>query len=392
MTDTREFPPLAGYPRPDGRVGFRNHLLVLPQVVCANHVASLIARELPGAQALPHEHGCAQLGTDFRQTVRTLTNMGRNPNAGAVLLVGLGCETMQHENILEDIAATGKPVERIMIHEAGGTTPAVERGRELARSLLEKLAAQKREEVGYESLIFGTKCGSSDATSGLCANPVLGAASDLVVEAGGTVVLPEAPEWIGTEHLLTERAAAPEAAQDILEAVAFWEKQGRRQGYDVRGANPTPGNKAGGITTLEEKSLGCILKAGGAPIEALYDYGEIVDRRGLVLMNTTGYDVETIAGVVAGGAQALAFTTGLGTPVGAPLCPVLKITANTRTFAHQRDDFDLCVGGVLEGAESLAQAGLRVFEELAATLNGKLTRSEALGHTEFAVSRLGVTF
>jgi len=383
---------LQGYERTNGGVGFRNHLLILPLVVCSSRVAEMIGEGFEGVRVLIHQHGCTQMGADLEQTVRTLVGFGRHPNVGAVLVVSLGCETMMNEHIADRIAEAGVVVEELEIQRDGGPRATVDKGRALVEKLLARLADQRRREVDCTHLVFGTECGGSDATSGLAGNPAIGYAADLVVEAGGTVVLSETPEFIGAEHILAARAADQAVCQSILDIVARWEERGHAMGYAVREANPTPGNIEGGISTLEEKSLGCIYKGGHTPVRRVVGYAEPLGRGGLVIMDTPGHDVESMCGMVAGGAQIVAFTTGRGTPTGNPIAPVIKVTGNEHTYRMMEESIDVYVGDVLAGARNLEQAGRDLFEEIVAVANGKLTKSEQWGYREFALQRTAVSF
>ncbi|HHY92705.1 MAG TPA: UxaA family hydrolase [Firmicutes bacterium] len=380
-----------GYVRPWGGIGIRNHVLILPVVVCAGEVAQRIAQAVPGTVAVPHQHGCGQIGADFEQTKRTLVGFGAHPNVAGVVVVGLGCEKVAAEEVAAEIAARGPKVELVVIQKEGGSHRAVERGVELARRLVQEAAALKTEPVPVSALILGLECGGSDATSGLAANPALGVASDLLVAAGGTSILSETPEIMGAEHLLARRAVSPEVAQRLYEIVARVEEGARRMGVDIRGAQPAPGNIVGGITTIEEKSLGCIHKAGTAPVQGVLEYAEAPQGRGLWVMDTPGHDVESVTGMVAGGAQIVVFTTGRGTPAGCAIAPVIKVTGNRRTFQLMEENIDLNAGTIIEGTESIEEVGRRLFKLLMEVAGGRLTKAEQLGHHEFAITRIGPT-
>jgi altronate dehydratase large subunit len=237
-------------------------------------------------------------------------------------------------------------------------------------------------------LILGTECGGSDYTSGLASNPAVGTACDLLVAAGGTVILSETPELIGAEHLLAKRARTPEIAQQVLNAVAWWENRAIAAGQNIREGNPAPGNIAGGITTLEEKSLGCIYKAGTGPLEEVIPYASHPTKKGLVYMDTPAHDIEQLTGMVAGGAQIVLFTTGRGSPSGSPIAPVIKITANRNTYVKMRDNMDIDVSNILQGRETVNSAGKRIFEEVISVASGKVTRAEKLGQRDFAIFKM----
>lgn len=381
-----------GYKRDDGTVGVRNHVLILPTTVCASHVAKRIAEEVQGVVPLIHEHGCAQKGADLEQTKRILFGIARNPNVAAVLVVGLGCETIGAPEAQEEIARSKKPVETLIIQEIGGTIKSIEEGAKIARKMLEYASGRDREEIGVESLVVGTQCGGSDACSGISGNPSSGYASDLVVKVGGTVILAETTEMIGAEHLLAKRAADKNVAQQLIGLVHRVEDRARTLGVDMRGANPAPGNIAGGITTLEEKSLGAVVKAGTSTINEVVEHGYKPCRKGLVIMDSPGQDTSSIAGELASGAQIITFTTGRGSPVGSPIAPVIKIATNSHMFSMMMDNMDINAGTIIDGHETPQEVGQRIFDEILEVASGKLTKSEILGHRELSIDRLSPFF
>jgi len=368
-------------------MGIRNHLLVLPSVFCANLVAQRIAEASPGAIALPHPYGCAQLDAD--RVADTLVGMGTHPNVGASIVVGLGCEVVQADELATRIAASGQTVKVLNIQHEGGTPKTIARGRELAQGLAAHLATQRRQPVPLGRLVLATECGGSDTTSGLAANPVIGAVADRVVAAGGTVILSETTELMGAEHILACRAGDARVGQRIVEIVAAVERETLRLGADLRGTQPTPGNMAGGLTTIEEKSLGCIYKAGVSPVQGVLAYAESPPGTGLYVMDTPGHDGESVTGMVAGGAQVVLFSTGRGTPLGAPGAPVIKTTANPRTAKSMADHIDFSAAGVITGKATVEEAGEALWTLLLRVLEGQETASEILGHREFAITRAG---
>lgn len=377
------------YLRPDGRAGARNHLLVLPSVFCANVAAQRVAEAVPGAIALPHPYGCAQL--DIARTADVLAGLGAHPNVGATLVVGLGCEMLQANDLAARIAASGQTVEALTIQREGGTLKTIARGRELARKLAARLAAQPRETVPLSKLVLATECGGSDATSGLAANPVIGAVSDRVIAARGTVLLSETTELMGAEHILARRAVSAAVGQRLVEIVAAVERETLRLGADLRGSQPTPGNMAGGLTTIEEKSLGCMHKAGASPLRGVLHYAEPPPGPGLYVMDAPGHDAESITGMVAGGAQVVLFSTGQGTPLGAPVAPVIKLTANPRTARSMADHMDFSAARVIAGEMTIEEAGEDLWALLLRVLEGQETASETLGHHELAITRAGTS-
>ncbi len=374
-----------GYRRPDGKSGTRNVVVVIPSVGCSQGTARSIAQGLKGVVYLPNILGCGQMGEDRALVRRTLVGFGASPNVFATLVVGLGCEELSPEEIAEGITPSGRRVEVITIQEVGGTKKAVRLGRKIVTEMLADASRLHREPIPLSELILGTECGGSDYTSGLASNPAVGAACDRLVAEGGTVILSETPELIGAEHLLAKRARTPEIARQVLNAVAWWENRAISAGQNIREGNPSPGNIAGGITTLEEKSLGCIYKAGTGPLEEVIDYASIPAKKGLVYMDTPAHDIEQLTGMVAGGAQVVLFTTGRGSPAGSPIAPVIKITANRNTYLKMRDNMDMDASGILQGKETVASTGKRILEEVVSAASGKTTKAEKLGQRDFAI-------
>lgn len=381
-----------GYALPDGCYGVRSYVAIIPSVACANRVAERIAERVKGAVALPHCCGCCQVERDRGQTFRTLVGLGRNPNVYGALVVGLGCEAVSAEKLSDEISKSGKPVHYINIQDENGTLKSTRRGIRIARKLVNEATKQKRRTVDISALVVGTECGGSDWTSGVAANPAVGFAMDLVVENDGTVILSETTELIGAEHILTDRAVNMKVRKRILEITKRYENQVRRLGGDVREGQPTRGNIAGGITTIEEKSLGAVYKAGTSKIVGVIDYGERVNEKGLVIMNTPGYDVESVTGMVAGGAQLVVFTTGRGTPTGNPIAPVIKVTGNPWTFERMKDNIDINAGKIITSDNlSIKDVGHEIFAEMLSVASGKSTKAEIRGNYEMAIWRVGLS-
>jgi altronate dehydratase large subunit len=380
---------IMGYKRADGSVGIRNKVLVLPSVVCAAETARMIAMQVQGTVAIQNHLGCGQIGKDARMTIDTLVGLGKNPNVFGVLVVGLGCETARPREVAKAVAESGKPVECVVIQESGGSVNAVNDGVRLAMDLVAKASMETRTPCDVADLVVAVECGGSDPTSGLAANPSVGSACDRVVAAGGTVILSETTELIGAEHILAARSVTPEVGDQLCSICKQMEQRALDMGTSLRGGNPSPGNIAGGLTTLEEKSLGCVHKAGTSPLQEVLPYGVAPTKKGLVMMDTPGFDIDSVTGMVAGGAQICVFTTGLGTPVGNPIAPVIKVTGNPATFAKMRDNMDINAGVVLEEGVSIDEMGAAIFDEIVAVGNGKKTRSEILGYCESSFWRCG---
>ena len=379
-----------GYRRPDGRVGVRNRVLILPASVCATDTARIIAQQVEGAISFNNQQGCPQVAPDQQFTMDVMAGYAANPNIYGTVVVSLGCENCQMDLVVTAIEErTNKPLKQVIIQEVGGTLKAVEIAVRYAKGMVAEASMLQKEEFPLSELIVGTECGGSDPTSGLAANPAIGAMSDLVVQAGDTSILSETSEFIGAEHILARRAINKEVHDRIYEITSRFEAHFHAVGEDVRQGNPSPGNKAGGITTLEEKSLGCIHKGGHSPINAVYDYAKQVEsKQGLVIMDTPGNDPASVAAMVAGGAQVIVFSSGRGSPVGHPIAPVVKVTGNKITFANMEDNIDFCAAPLIYGEKTVEQLGTDLLNMVVETACGKQTKAEALGFVETAIARI----
>lgn len=368
-------------------------MLVVPTVICSSVVAERVAvAAQPLGAALPHLAGCGQLGPDMRLTHDTLAAYCAHPNVGAVVVIALGCEQVVAQFLAERARRHGKPVEIVAIQSEGGTLRATERGAAIAQAFAGTLATQPREWCDASEMILSLECGGSDYTSGLASNPALGRVTDRLVDLGGSAVLSEIAEIMGAEHLLGARATDPGTTTKLIQLITRVEAEARALGLDIRGTQPAPGNIRGGLTTIEEKSLGATYKGGErAPLEDVVGYAAPITRRGLTVMDTPGLDVESVTGMVAGGAQMVIFTTGLGTPTGNPIAPVIKITGNKRTARQMADNIDVDVSGIMDDSETLDGAADRLFAEMLAVASGKQTAAERLGHREFAIHRRNAT-
>ena len=373
-------PTFVGYRRASGEVGTRNLLGIFSLVTCANEAAVNIGRQVPGAAIFTHQNGCGQTQADLEAVTRTLIHLGQNPNLGAVLLVSLGCEGLSPDRIGEAIGQAKKPVEMVRIQQQGGYLGALAEAGLKSQKLAQAISAFRREEVGVEELVLGLKCGASDPTSGLAANPPLGKAVDRLIDLAGSVIFGETTEVVGAEHILAKRAKNEAVAKKLLGLIDRLEARVRASGSDIRGGNPSAGNIAGGITTLEEKSLGSIVKSGSSAIQDVYEYGEHKQGRGLFFVDSPGREPEILTALAAAGAQVIAFATGLGAPQGFPFVPVIKICANWKTVQRLPDFIDLDVSGVISGEESLEEAGERILQEVLEVASGKWTKAETLGY------------
>jgi len=382
---------LTGYRRPDGRVGFRNHVLVLPTVACANGVVSAIIRKAPEAVMLPIDSGCGMLKEDQVVFAKTLTNLAGNPNVAAVLCVGLGCEAFKPEQARAAIERFGKPVKAIAMHNAGGYAAPVEKGVAMVRELAAEVSKLRRAPVKVSDLILGLNCGASDPASGLTANQALGAAVDLLVDAGGSAIIGETTECVGAEEEMAANAASPELARRIIDTVHRFESHVKMYGADLSTGEPNQGNMEAGLSTLEEKSLGCIRKIGSRPIVDVIEYADIPTKKGPMLMDSPSYDAPSVTGIVAGGAQVVVFTTGLGTPFGMSIVPVIKVMSNTPAFKRMEDTADLNAGAILDGEASIQQTGKRLFEMVLDVANGRTTKAEDLGENQCQIWRTTLT-
>ena len=382
-----------GYKRPDGQIGVRNFIGILPSVFCANRVAELIADQVEGAVHLSHPVGCSQVGEDLEITARTLIAMGNHPNLAAVLVVGLGCERFTPEEFCDGVKKSKKPVETVVIQTEGDSPKAIEKGVRVAKKWAGDISALEKETFPIEDLIVAVKCGGTDATSGIAANPVVGAMSDLVVENGGTILFSEVTELLGAEHVLARRAVNPAVAQQIRDTIAKTEAKLRLIGSDKRfshrGALISTGNFDGGVSSVVEKALGGIYKSGSKPIKGVMGYAEKpFDRGGVFLMDSPGHDGEVVTGFVGGGAHVVVFTTGRGTPTGFPFVPVIKVTGNDFCYERMRENIDFNAGPVISDERSIREMGRELFDLMVRVCSGKKAKAEILGHDElFCITR-----
>jgi altronate hydrolase len=398
-----------GIVRPNGRVATRNYVGILTTVNCSATVARRIAahftpdilRPYPnvdGVVTITHGTGCgmAEHGEPADLLRRVFVGYANHPNFAAVLLLGLGCETNQIEPLIHlansDLTNPGlispgnhnghtSTLRTSTIQEQGGTAISIQKGIATVLEMLEQANHVTRTTISASNLVLGLQCGGSDAYSGISANPALGAAVDILVRNGGTAILSETPEIYGAEHLLTRRSSRPEVAERLIERIHWWEEYTARHRGSIDN-NPQPGNKTGGLTTILEKSLGAISKGGTTNLNEVYHYAEPIHTPGLVFMDSPGFDPVSATGQVASGANIICFTTGRGSVFGCKPTPSLKLASNTALYNRMADDMDINCGTIIDGEESVEQAGARIFDEILATASGKLTRSEVLGFGE----------
>lgn len=377
-----------GYKRSNGTYGIRNKVIIMASVGCANETARRVADNVNGVVFIPAGKGCGQVGDSVEISKRTLTGFALSPNVYGVIIIGLGCETIQPFPLQDRIQEqTDKPVFALSIQDEGGTIRTIDKASRIARKLITDASKVKRVEFDIANLMLATNCGGSDATSGLAPNPALGVASDKLIGEGGTVILGETTELIGTEHILTRRARDEATRESLLQIIHGLEQQFADLGVDVRGANPSPGNQKGGLSTLEEKALGGISKGGTSTINQVLKYAEIPTEKGLVVMDTPGYDIESVTGMSAAGAQICVFTTGRGTPIGNPLMPLIKITGNKITYSKMDDNIDLDLSEIVDGKMSIEDGGKMILDKIIAVCNGEKTKAESFGFNEVAIYR-----
>lgn len=368
-----------GYRRAGGKVGARNQVAVIPSVVCANDVAQAVTAQVQNTAGYFHHQGCCQLPPDLDRVTDTLIGLGSSPNVGAALVVSLGCEGTDTERLVERIAAAGKPVEVIAIQELGGASRAISAGIDKAQKLAMAIAGFQREEADVSEIVMSIKCGASDATSGMASNCVIGYVADRIVDLGGTVVFGETTEFIGAEHILAKRGRTPEVGKKINEIVERMEKRAKALGCDMRRGQPTPGNIAGGLSSIEEKSLGAIVKSGTRPIEGVLEYTEMItDHKGLWIKDTPGREPEILTGMACTGAQSMLFSTGRGAPQGFPTMPVVKICGNPNTYERMVHDMDLNAGRIITGEKTIEEVGEEAFALLLEVLSGRTTKNETI--------------
>lgn len=378
-----------GYRRKEGRPGIRNHVLLLPTCACASESCRIAASQVRGAVSIVFNTGCSDVAANTAMSQKVLTGFALHPNVYGVVIIGLGCETVPHAKLREKIQAqTSKPVVSFGIQEEGGTLKTMEKAVRAAREMAAEAGMQQKERFDISELLMGIECGGSDATSGIASNPAVGSLSDRLVDLGASTIMSESIEWIGGEHVLARRAATPEIHDQIIRVCEAYEKHLLGAGQDCRAGQPTPGNKAGGLSTIDEKSLGCIRKGGTRPIVEVLEQAERPTKQGAIVMDTAGYDISSVTSMVAAGCQVVIFTTGRGTPTGNAIVPVFKVTANAHTYSWMEDNMDADLSPILSGEKTIAESGRMLLEKIHEVANGRLTKAEAYGFSDIAVDHV----
>jgi len=374
---------ITGYKRKNGRFGIRNHVLVLATISCVNGVVNRISREVPEAVCVTHAHGCGRGGArDLKILSGILSGLIHNPNVGAVVLVGLGCELSNTKNLFPLIQEGGKPMGIFNVQQEGGSLQTAKKGAAAARRMLAEISDQPRVSLPWDKLLVSLECGGSDAMSGVTANVAMGAVSDWLVEKGATVIFGENTEMIGTAHVLARRAKNEHVARQIEQMIDRAERLTKDIMGDRAGQVISPGNMDGGMSTIAEKSMGCIFKGGTTTINQVVDYGEVPTDKGLVLQDGPGYDGDSLAGFAASGSQLVFFSTGRGTPAGFPALPVIKVASNSRTYEAMKDDMDVNAGSLVEG-KPLDGLRAEMIDLMIRVINGEKTKAEVNGMEVF---------
>ncbi|MFP7485446.1 UxaA family hydrolase [Priestia filamentosa] len=379
-----------GYRRENGKIGVRNHVIVINTVGELASFTKKLAQLVPEVIPVSHQTGKAQFPEDLQQTLRTLKGTAGHPNVSAALFLGMG-QGDPAEEMVELLKDEGHYVHAIYFYRDKTITDILKEGKLWLEEAVKRSKQEQREIIDITELTIGLECGGSDAWSGVTANPAIGVCSDALIKDGGTSILAETTEAIGAEHILANRSVTSHIAKDFLKIVRDYEKRIRATGEDIRSANPTPGNMAGGLTTLEEKSLGCIKKGGDSPLMEVVNYAHPPTEKGFIFMDTPGYDVESVAGLAAGGAQVVLFSTGKGSPTGSPIVPVIKIGTNPKLYEIMSEHIDVNAGKIVEGINTIEEIGEEIYRRVLDTANGDLTAAEKHKNQEFAIWRLAET-
>ncbi|HOI19078.1 MAG TPA: UxaA family hydrolase [Candidatus Woesearchaeota archaeon] len=381
---------LCGYKR-GGTFGIRNHIIALSTVCCSNFFAQKAHEFFEDVIPITHQHGCDHIGKDREQVLRTLSGTCNNPNVAGVLLIGLGCENITVQDVFERIKSEDKIIKKIVVQDVGKKEKIYKLMKQYILEIKRYVQSLEKVKFDISELKVGLECGGSDPFSGITGNPSVGRVSDMLVRSGATTILSEIPELIGAKKALKKNIYDPKIEKKLFSKIDEYVEFAKSLGCDLLGVNPTPGNIMSGISSIEEKSLGCMAKAGSSVINEYLDYAQSPKSKGLVVMNTPGNDAESVTGMVAGGAQIILFTTGLGTPLGNPVAPVIKISTNTKTFNKMKDFLDIDAGQIING-KSLEEFSQELFDLMLDVCNGKMTLSEINRNYEFSINRIGPTF
>ena len=376
------------YQRQNGSYGVRNRIAVIPTVACVNHVVQRIAAAIDKADAYIHPYGCDQLGYDKDLSYKCLERMGTHPNNGSVLVVGLGCEEILPHELYRSIKAQQSDTALIVMQELGGTEKCIQQGIEICRKFEKKLGAQERVLTDISNLTIGVECGGSDFTSGIASNPSVGVFTEKVTKLGCRVVFGETAELMGSEDIIKELCEDEAIYDFIINKIKHVEDTAISMKVDLRGTQPSPGNIDGGLSTIEEKSLGGICKIGKAKIVDALAFGDTAVKKGVSFVDTPGNDLACSLGLCAAGAQIIIFTTGRGTPMGFAAAPVIKVTGNSKIFQLMRENFDIDLSGIVEGNTSIVEGGGIIFNKVCEVVDGELSAAERLGHREFSLYRV----
>jgi altronate dehydratase large subunit len=379
-----------GYDRPDGSIGIRNHVPIIATAPYANDTVKRAAEIVDDAVPITHPLGRCQTKPDVFQTYRTLLGYATHPNTYGAVVVAHAGEIVDGDELADDIAETGRPSASINIHEEKGVMNGLKATVDAAQEMVQEASAQQRRPHDISNLTFGINCATSDTTSGLCQHKATAGAAWRLIDEGGRAVFAETPEFFGGEEGLAERAVNDDVAQKILNYVDDWEQRLQETGYDVRGAQPTPDNMDGGLSTIEEKALGALVKSGDGPIQDLVEYGDRVpDDSGMYIMDTPGHGAESVTGIGAGGAHFMVISTGQGHTLSNAVMPTLKITGNPNSAGRVPEETDVDVSEALVGDRSTEWATEELWDEITDVINGKQTLSEVLGESQFAIHRIG---
>ena len=378
-----------GYRRSEGRPGVRNHILFLPTCACSSETCRVASSLVRGSVHLTFDCGCADVGANEEISQRILMGFALHPNVYGVVIIGLGCEAISHRELKEKLQKlTKKPIISFGIQEEGGTLRTIEKAVRAGKKLAAEASMQEKEKFPISELLLGIECGGSDATSGIAANPAVGNMSDRLIDMGGSAMISESIEWIGADHILARRGLTANIHDEIIRTCEAYENHISGAGQNCREGQPAPGNKAGGLSTLEEKSLGCIKKGGTRPVVEVLEQAQRPAKSGALVMDTAGFDVSSITSMAAAGCQIIIFTTGLGTPTGLSMVPVCKVTANEHTASWMEDNLDVDLSPIVRGEETIEEGGKRLLLEMKEIADGKVTKAEAYGFSDIAVDHV----